>query len=82
MASAVSVREDQIPLLQSHRDSIVAAVEEEILPFHSPPSDHQPPPQDEAPSKPGPTAPTQRLVSLDVFRGLTVAVDSSISLSP
>ncbi|RWR94252.1 heparan-alpha-glucosaminide N-acetyltransferase-like protein isoform X2 [Cinnamomum micranthum f. kanehirae] len=80
MASLVSVREEQkIPLLQSHRDSITAAEdeEEEILPSSSPFNHHQlppPPPQAEYHCKPGPTTPNQRLVSLDVFRGLTVAL--------
>lgn len=84
MASLVSVREEQkIPLLQSHRDSITAAEdeEEEILPSSSPFNHHQlppPPPQAEYHCKRGPTPTNQRLVSLDVFRGLTVAVHDSI----
>ncbi|XXG84370.1 hypothetical protein AAC387_Pa10g1898 [Persea americana] len=78
MASVVSVREEQkIPLLQSLRDSITAAEEEEeeeILPSSSPFNHHQPPPQAEDQCKPAPTPPNQRVVSLDVFRGLTVAL--------
>ncbi|XP_058076109.1 uncharacterized protein LOC131224773 isoform X2 [Magnolia sinica] len=76
MDSVVAVSEERIPLLHpppssANRESI--SEEAEILPSSSP-SDYQPLLQNEDRAKPNSTNPNQRLVSLDVFRGLTVAL--------
>ena len=74
MSSTVMAAEtdERSPLLQN--SSQFAG---EITPFASPSPDNN----DERSSATKPTDPKQRLVSLDVFRGLTVAVRMLSSLS-
>ncbi|KAL5996309.1 hypothetical protein ACLOJK_026385 [Asimina triloba] len=70
MASLIPVREEQAPLLISLRESV--SDEAEILPLPSP-SDHDPACRDGDGAVSSSSAPKQRLVSLDVFRGLSIA---------
>ncbi|XP_010931719.1 uncharacterized protein [Elaeis guineensis] len=74
MDSAVVVADERAPLLPTYAAAAAAADDDEIRPWQS--DHHSPPPRadDAAPNPPKIPEPSQRVASLDVFRGLTVAL--------
>ncbi|KAI0510785.1 hypothetical protein KFK09_011394 [Dendrobium nobile] len=72
MDSQIVIPEERVPLLNSLSTPVTSRIDWEILPDHN----HSPPPTpvNSVSHQTKPSDPNQRLASLDVFRGLTVAL--------